>query len=478
MSKHFISVLKLVDASSSNEKSSGGETRGEFLVPLEASSDGTTLILPAEQPHPRKPPSASSKNSSLCFDKILLPEISGSALYDKTAKEVVDSTLLGYHGTIITLSPSETQEEKMNSLSVISNGLIQKATNQMFRCLKKSRKSRSKISAKLIILCSYMIIIEEDVRDLLFDFSLAGQSQVVPAIDSSEVHLPPKLTVMDGRALKISQHHITSSSKVGGMLTYGREREREILSTYDRNSHAIQNHHTIFTLTVEFSQFGSMNAPISGNLSFVNIASSDPLSQRQRFMQGDVIDKSVNSLFWFADVVESLTSHMAALDGIRSSESAFKMERDAAYLLPCVPSQENPRKLCEKSILTQLIGESLGGNCKTLMITFSPDHVTASSCERLFETLKLASRAQVIQNTPNKRDLAEKALMSAYMRGLEEAYGRGIQAKEENPKLTTTDNKEGRRGRLLGSKDSILSEDIDEAEMIKATTGEERCTSS
>lgn len=50
-----------------------------------------------------------------------------------------------------------------------------------------------------------------------------------------------------------------------------------------------------------------------------------------------------------------------------------------------------------------------------------------------YELLMLASKARFIENKPSKKELAEKALMAAYMKGLEEVYGQ-VQKKGEERK--------------------------------------------
>ena len=126
------------------------------------------------------------------------------------------------------------------------------------------------------------------------------------------------------------------------------------------------------------------------------------------------------------------------------------------------------------------------------MITYVPELVQPTRCGEMYETLKLSSRARMIHNTPNKRDLAEKALMSAYMRGLQDMYGQGVMAKQKQQKprharivltssVTPFQHEERGEGletkkSMSSSKDSLTSDDIDTAydEMINMTEGEKR----
>lgn len=475
MAKHFTSVLKLVETSLHSDNKLQGEI-GPPEVSMQVDAEGSklTLALQADQPHPPN----SSKLVTLCFDKVLPADVSGSSLYKQTAKEVVENALLGYHGTVITFSNSMAEREKSESMWGASDGMILRATKQVYRCLRKSKESRSKSSASnLVILCSFVMIAEEEVRDLLCNLDDDN------AVDVETTYLPPKLEIVNGRVRGGTQHSLTTSKEVLAILRCGENMKRKILGTYTSSRSTfplMQMHHTIFTLTVEFNQFGSMNAPVSGNLVFVDLAVADPLAKRQSFMKGDTADRKVMSLFAFANVVEHLSPNMVALDAATSSESAFSQEAERSFL-PHVPISENSNPH-EGSLLTQLIKNSLGGNCKTLLVTYIPTHTQVNHISELVATLKLASRARTIQNTPNKRDLAEKALMSAYLRGLEEVYGQ-VREEEGQPKPEKLHilapvilNKDDEDKGSHGSQHSIASQDIDDAygEMTDATKGDER----
>ena len=429
-------------------------------------------------------------------------------------KEIVESCLLGYHATVVSFGTELDREQTGNR----EGALICKAAEQIFRCLKKSRRSKSRSStSNLVVLCSYAIIIQEKVYDLLFGYESSTQQNTEASRPTGieggdenaiDIELPPELQLLNGSILGASQHRVKGGKKLAPLLKFGHETESKIVkfeqlqsrkdgsSTHRAMQGAHQTvpgntHHTVFTLTVEYSQFGSMNAPVSGNLMFVDIAASDPLANRQRHTTGDQIASEFVSLFTFADVINSLTSNAMAIEGMVSSGSTYNIDGEGTQL-PCVPETMS-KELYQNSSLTQVLQDSLGGNCKTLLITYVPELVLPARYGEMYETLKLASRARMIQNTPNKRDLAEKALMSAYMRGLQEMYGQGVLAKQEQRKprrarIVITSNVTPFHGETEGdggleskqglstSKDSLSSDDIDTAydEMINMTEGEKR----
>ena len=522
MSKNFTSVVKLVESlQPESEKSaaihaSSINTGSNFLQ-----IQDRTVILPAIQPLPLSP----LRNTQLQeirfgFDRVFGPSDESDAIYKQSVKEIVESCLLGYHATVVSFGTELDREQTGNREHGV---LISKAAEQIFRCLKKSRRSKSKSrssTSNLVVLCSYAIIIQEKVYDLLFGYdrsstqqSTAEASRPIGVVGGDEntidIELPPELQLLNGSILGASQHKVKSGKKLAPLLKFGRETESKIIeferlrqSRKDGSSphHVMQGvyqtlpgntHHTVLTLTVEYSQFGSMNAPVSGNLMFVDMAASDPITNRQRHTTGDHIASEFVSLFTFVDVIDSLTSNATAIEGMGSSGSTYNIDGEGTQL-PCVPETAS-KELYQNSLLTQVLQDSLGGNCKTLLVTYVPELVLPARYGEMYETLKLASRARMIQNTPNKRDLAEKALMSAYMRGLQEMYGQGVLAKQEQRKprrarIVITSSISPFHGEaedgggleskkaLSASKDSLSSGDIDTAydEMINMTEGEKR----
>ncbi len=520
MSKNFTSVVKLVGPlEPESEKSTAARSStintGSNLLQIQ----DRTVTLPATQPLPLSPlRNAQLQEISFSFDRVFGTSDSQDAIYKQSVKEIVESCLLGYHATVVSFGTELDREQSGNRKEGV---LICKAAEQIFRCLKKSRRSKTKShssTSKLVVLCSYSIIVQEKVYDLLFGYDSTTTPQQSTAEGSKsrgdgntiDVELPPELQLLNGSILGASQHMVKSGKKLAPLLKFGRETESKIVkfeqlrqlrredgSTPQQAMQGVNRtvpgntHHTALTLTVEYSQFGSMNAPVSGNLMFVDVAASDPLANRQRHTTGDQIAHNFVSLFTFADVIDSLTSNAPAIEGAGSSGSTYNINGEGTQL-PCVPETMS-KELYQNSLLTQVLQDSLGGNCKTLLITYVPELVLPARYGELYETLKLASRARMIQNTPNKRDLAEKALMSAYMRGLQEMYGQGVLAKQEQQKprrarimITSNvspfdgetegdDGLENKRA-LSTSKDSLSSDDIDTAydEMINMTEGEKR----
>ena len=465
MSKHFNSVLRV-------EEAGGAKENGRRLT---VSEDRKTVALGHGQPHPL---SREQQGLVFAFDRVYSADEDDNALYKHSIKEVVESTLLGYNGTVLFFgSARDGSGTSINLRDAITNCAICKAAAQIFRCLKKSRRSKSQSTSNLVVLSSFVMVVDETIHDLLHGFLQDGGSD----LDGVEF---PKLSFVNGAVIKASVQEVNTTSKVVAVQKYGSQMRGKILQAYGRSEDQLASHHTIFTLTVEYAQFGSMNSPISGNLSFVDVGTAGPLTQR--YTTGNQVDKSVVSLFTFADVIDSLTLSIGMLQG----KSEFMMNLDSEGTpLPCVPSTDTS-ELYKKSVLTQLLKEALGGNCKTLLICHTPEEFANSSYDEVCESLKLASKARVVQNAPNKRDLAEKALMSAYMKELQLTYGDGWRSKDENARaesMSATTSEKGETAAQLGSREKKLSlpksqdlnsseEDIDTTynQLTNMTVGEQR----
>jgi len=406
MQHHFKSVLRLIDSPTRNSDTRELQVnRGcsSVSLPPAGSAAKPGRSSAATEPHP---------HLAATFNQVISSS-SETDLYTEHVKDVVESVLLGYHGTVVSFGPLACTPNRTESLGA-KGGLIHRSAMQILRCLKRSGKSSSKSSSyscNLVILGSYIILMDEQARDLLSDFSLPDKSQQAAASRFS-----PALNERDNELQNVSSHILSSSHALQSLLKHGSERIQAICPT------SSQRYHTIFSLSVEYKQFGTVNAPISGNLSFVNISPTDPLSQRNQVLTrvNSTPRTETLSLFTFADAIEAFAR--------KSATSAEETDLFASAI------HVSPSEVCSQSLLTRLLSESLGGNCKTILITYFPSAVPSSFSAEDFQTLTLASQARLIENKPSKKDLAEKALMSAYMKGLEEKYGQEVKTKDDGGK--------------------------------------------
>ncbi len=391
MQRHVKSVLKLIDVSSKEpDEVVLIHDSSKVELPTPEGGDDIAGERPAQsQPRPQ---------TVVDFDRVVSAS-SEADTYAEYVKDLVESVLLGYHGTVISFGSSACRRERTENLEA-KGGLIQSAAAQILRCLKLSGKSNSKspITSNLVLQCSYVLLQDEKARDLLSGYALSKETSK-PTLSQLSI-----LKEEDGELVNVSYCTLSSIHRLRSVLKYGQERINAVKSFRSEISHSI------FTLSVEFKQFGTTNAPISGVLSFVCIADSDDLTEHKSSQLKISSSISNLSLFTFADVIEA-----------HALKSASQREEEDLY---SSAMQATPSEICSQSLLTRILRESLGGNCKTILITFFPSKFPIDFCPDIFLVLKVASQAKMIENKPNKKELAEKALMSAYMKGLEERYGR------------------------------------------------------
>ncbi len=299
----------------------------------------------------------------------------------------MENMLAGYNGTIVSLCTSETHSVSKQAIRHSKHGTILKASRQIFRCLTKSRKKQAKACSNLVVLCSIVMIVKEDLHDLLATFS-----------DQEEASSSGELTLVNGSIQGASQILVEGVRKMTTLLQYAADMEDSVLRSY----HKDVSYHVMCTISVEYTQFGTMNAPISGSLVFVDVGSTHFMSYDQ------TSSKEVLSVHTFAQVVKSLSKAQSLL----TIDSEDMVDKPSETL-----------KLINRSVLTQLLKEGLGGNSKTLLLTFVPEQFLTSKHPEVHTAVELASLARLINNSPNRKDIAEKALMSAYMRELHDKYG-------------------------------------------------------
>lgn len=371
--------LKVILRVRKSEEGTYDSSKEEIQLSFDA--DGRMVVIgPA-------PPTFSQQR--YIFDKVYTHGEDDKSVYSDVLKQTVDSTLLGYNGTLLSLEVGATGSSLQN--------IIGCAADQIFLCLTKSRTSRSAVD--LVVNCSYVAVANERAYDLL------GDDQASTTKTSFN-----ELSVVDNLP-QASVQELKSTSQALSVLQHGRKNEEKLLKWLVRSQNAQRTdkrydyHHTILTLTVEYSHFGSMNSPVSGTLSFVSLPSPYPLAHRDQYTTEGQLDQSVVSLLALAAVIDTLSSQGHVEEEDSTSQGGAMID-----------------KLYSKSLLTQLLKETIGGNCKTVFMCDIHKPILVTDLSETTAALQLVSSARHIHNRPNKRDLAEKALMTAYMTQLKRQY--------------------------------------------------------
>ena len=215
------------------------------------------------------------------------------------------------------------------------------------------------ILSEVLIQVSYVEIYNEQIRDLL-----------IPK-DSSNVYLELREDPIKGVSLSgASEIKVDCVEEVMNLLFQGNKRRMTEATNANQTS---SRSHAVFQITVTISpKTKDINIErVSGKLSLIDLAGSErgtvTENRGMRLREGAKINQSLLAL---ANCINAL--------GDKTKKGSFVPYRD--------------------SKLTRMLKDSLGGNCKTVMlVTTSP---SSSQFEETINTLKYANRAKNITTKP------------------------------------------------------------------------------
>ncbi|KAL8492277.1 hypothetical protein ACS0TY_023779 [Phlomoides rotata] len=325
---------------------------------LQGCTDCVTVYPPEKQVH--------IGSHSFTFDHVFGSSGSTcSSIFDECVAPLVDALFHGYNGTV--LAYGQTGSGKTYTMGTNyngeepENGVIPKVMDTIF-----SRVGTTKDSTEFLIRVSFIEIFKEEVFDLL-DQKTTGPARVPIQI---------RERVSGGITLAgVTESEVGTKEEMASYLLQG-SLCRATGST-NMNSQSSRSH-AIFTISMEQKR---MNHSLAGDdvgddvlmakLHLVDLAGSERAKRTgadgTRFQEGIHINKG-----------------LLALGNVISALGDDKKRKEGGH----VPYRD--------SKLTRILQDSLGGNCKTVMIAcVSPADTNA---EETLNTLKYANRARNIQN--------------------------------------------------------------------------------
>jgi len=222
------------------------------------------------------------------------------------------------------------------------------------------QRKKEKTLSEVLIHVSYVEIYNESIRDLL-----------IPKDKDSNVYLDLREDPIKGVSLSgATEIRVDCVEEVMNLLFQGNKRRMTEATNANQTS---SRSHAVFQITVAISpKTKDINIErISGKLSLIDLAGSErgtvTENRGMRLREGAKINQSLLAL---ANCINAL--------GDRTKKGSFVPYRD--------------------SKLTRMLKDSLGGNCKTVMlVTTAP---TSSQFEETVNTLKYANRAKNITTKP------------------------------------------------------------------------------
>ncbi|XGW25836.1 hypothetical protein V3C99_006886 [Haemonchus contortus] len=314
----------------------------------------------------RNPKDLQEPSKDFTFDAIYNESSKQLDLYDETFRDLVDSVLNGFNGTIFAYGQTGTGKTyTMEGKPSIpeERGVIFNCFEHIFQHIARSRNQ------KYLVRASYLEIYQEELRDLL------------SKDDRVKLELKEKPDV--GVYVKDLTTFLTKSvEEIERVMAVGNA-NRSVGRT-NMNEHSSRSH-AIFIVTVECCETDpdGENHIRVGRLNLVDLAGSERQAKTgatgERFKEATKINLSLSAL---GNVISAL------VDG----KSTHIPYRD--------------------SKLTRLLQDSLGGNSKTVMVAcIGP---ASYNFEETLGTLRYANRAKNIKNKPKINEDPKDAMLREF----------------------------------------------------------------
>ena len=291
---------------------------------------------------------------SFNFDKIFPPNSTQKEIYEDGAKDIIDSVLSGYNGTIIAYGQTgsgKTYTMEGKIADETTKGIIPRMIEHIFNYIFNNE------NIEFLLKVSIVEIYQEKIRDLL---------NLNKSKSNNNLNLNIREDNLKGINIEgLSEYYVCSPEEIISLLEIGNNNRAQ--SFTNMNEHSSRSHF-IFILKI-FQNNRKEETSKNSKLVMVDLAGSEKVSKSgvegQTLEEAKIINKSLTTL---GRVINNLT------DG-KSMHIPYR-----------------------ESKLTRVLQESLGGNSKTsLIITCSPS--IYNECESL-STLRFGERAKKIKNKP------------------------------------------------------------------------------
>mmetsp|Transcript_42830 Transcript_42830/g.69440 ORF Transcript_42830/g.69440 Transcript_42830/m.69440 type:complete len:756 (-) Transcript_42830:1307-3574(-) len=322
-----------------------------FASQIEVGSDKKTISINVKPNEKFGVVNNAQQNWSFKFDNVL-NNASQEAVYDDCASDIVQSVLEGYNGTIMAYGQTGAGKTytTMGGSSYKYRGIAPRAVAHIFHHI------HAHSEAAFTVRVSYVEIYNEGLQDLL--------SSTMPSAEQSELTINE-----DGKGnvlIKGLSKPIANNEEEALNFLFEGDTNRAI-GEHQLNKSSTRSH-CVFTIHIEMrSRVDATEKIVLSKLNLVDLAGSERI--KKTGSEGTILKEAnyINKSLTFLEQVV-----------IALSEKG----RDH------VPYRQ--------SKLTSILRDSLGGNCKTLMI--ANVWVEAQHLEETTATLKFASRMMRVKN--------------------------------------------------------------------------------
>ncbi|NWX44623.1 KI18B protein, partial [Steatornis caripensis] len=328
--------------------------REQAAQPILRIVDEHVLILNPEEPNgppgsvrPIRGPKPQGKDLKFVFDRVFGEEATQEEVFQHTTREVLDSVLNGYNCSVFAYGATGAGKTHTMLGSESSPGIMYLSMVELYKRIEARREDKS-----CEVLVSYQEVYNEQIHDLL-----------EPKGPLTIWEDPEKGVVVQG----LSFHQPASAEQLLEMLASGNKKRTQ--HPTDANATSSRSH-AIFQIYVkQQDRVGGLTGDLQvSKMSLIDLAGSERASvtkaKGERLREGANINRSLLALI---NVINALA--------------------DAKSKKTHIPYRD--------SKLTRLLKDSIGSNCRTIMIAAVSPSVLAY--EDTYNTLKYTSRAKEIK---------------------------------------------------------------------------------
>ncbi|KAL4449059.1 hypothetical protein ABPG74_021051 [Tetrahymena malaccensis] len=292
-----------------------------------------------------------NKEMQFAFDYAFDETISQNEIYEKTSNFLLDGVIEGFNATVFAYGATGAGKTYTMVGSPDNPGIMSRTMNQLYYLIQQNSNQNH-----FVVRVSYLEIYNENIKDLL-------------SIEDKNLDLredPSQGVVVAG----ITEIECSSTQEIMALLKVGnRNRTKEATEANEASSRS----HAVLQVQVEIKQVeqGPQEEVKYAKLSMVDLAGSERAANTSnrgiRMIEGAKINQS---LLCLGNCIQAL--------------SQIQEKKNSNLFVPYRGSK-----------LTRLLKDSLGGNCRTVMIAnVSPSVLTF---EDTYNTLNYANRAKNIK---------------------------------------------------------------------------------
>ena len=336
------------------------------------------------------------------FNGVLDRDTSQEDVFDQVAQPVIESVMSGFNGTIFAYGQTgsgKTYTLTGGSSAYAERGIIPRTLSEVFRAIEADAEAEHTVRV------SYLEIYNESGFDLLDprQAAAAGRHGQMNQQGLSELARVQGVVEDDDGSVRLkglSSHAVASEEAAINLLFLG-DTNRAVSET--TMNAASSRSHCIFTICVEARPHGSTTVRRS-KLHLVDLAGSERVGKSGA--SGTTLSEAINinSSLHFLEMV------IMALHERQQKKGKKGEDRHVPY---------------RNSMLTSVLRDSLGGNCKTVMV--ATVHPSSTHTDESISTCKFAQRVAQVKNEVSRNEVVDHAALVARLkeenRALREAGG-------------------------------------------------------